>query len=402
MYSDETDVVPSAESCKDVVRQAHAAHRVDTPSQAQQRFADSEDMLRGRYGFVSYPAVDYTPKFPVMTQARVEHLLGFAPGSLPAQNHTPVSDLLGAIIQNSTQGLTNVCTIRHSSTAMSRSMVRFHIVRRKHVDGTIEEVYVIKTRHPSIEPLWDLVITDPVTVVQLLRMEEDHTIPYLVHHLVTCGISCSTAVTSNEPTIGLSHYPFPGARRMETLGWISKGHKFTHEHYHHYEFIRNMLLERDYSRAALLAGGIVGRLAKEALGVSSGTTGPSLDVYEYGSWQEYEGGAVRGDDKLSEEEQDLICGLYKVYTDDSGKQTEDASWWPKQSVWLRCGLYTGFWSADCEAWYQARSNAITTQQAQPKNAAAWKDTLKYYQRDSRIILANKTAACAQYLRNLRV
>jgi hypothetical protein len=55
------------------------------------------------------------------------------------------------------------------------------------------------------------------------------------------------------------------------------------------------------------------------------------------------------DDQLSEEESDLICGVYKVSTDMAsvvlnclfflrislayGDQTADMSWWPKHSTW---------------------------------------------------------------------
>ena len=71
----------------------------------------------------------------------------------------------------------------------------------------------------------------------------------------------------------------------------------------------------------------------------------------------YHDGTNFCDDKLTEAEMDLICGVYKVYTG-LGTQCADCSWWPKQSVWELSGLNVGYWSPDCEIWFQAHLATI--------------------------------------------
>ncbi|KAK0468950.1 hypothetical protein IW261DRAFT_1296088, partial [Armillaria novae-zelandiae] len=61
------------------------------------------------------------------------------------------------------------------------------------------------------------------------------------------------------------------------------------------------------------------------------------------------------DEMLTDDQIDIICGVYKKsQTDRRVQLTEDVSWFPKPSVWKGCGLDVGFWSADAESWYQHR------------------------------------------------
>lgn len=59
-----------------------------------------------------------------------------------------------------------------------------------------------------------------------------------------------------------------------------------------------------------------------------------------------------------------------------GDQTEQRSWWPKSNTWDSCGLNVGYWSADCEDWYQRRLESIRTGRAKPMTASEWRNLLK--------------------------
>jgi len=66
----------------------------------------------------------------------------------------------------------------------------------------------------------------------------------------------------------------------------------------------------------LLKGGIVWRLSWDAVGVEAALGGPSPEVFQTGH-HFFSEQAYLWDDELSEDELNLICGVYKVFT---GKQ----------------------------------------------------------------------------------
>ncbi|THH19829.1 hypothetical protein EUX98_g8703 [Antrodiella citrinella] len=291
---------PSAESCNDVTRQAHVAYSVphitDPP-----RPALSEEILRNRYGLILPADASYELRSqPPLSQAKLEKLFGFCPKSLPLTLRNPLSDFAIGLMRNA-DFLSTMWDLRARNGSCIKTKTSTHVSRylRLSVDGSRGEVYRVEGQGTG-PAHWELIVEDPVSVMQLLRLRGPQSTQYLFQHL-------------------------------------------------------------------------------------------------YGLWHEYEGRGIGGDDALSEEEEGIICGLYKVYTDDSGRQTEDASWWPKQSVWKRCGLYVGYWSEDCERWFQLRLQGIKSCKEQPKNAAAWKDALKYYQNDSRTILAQLSRGASNFL-----
>ncbi|KAF8219506.1 hypothetical protein L208DRAFT_1138156, partial [Tricholoma matsutake] len=67
------------------------------------------------------------------------------------------------------------------------------------------------------------------------------------------------------------------------------------------------------------------------------------------------------DDGLSEDELDLISGVYKVFTGNhKGKSVQEShlSWWPKHSIWAKSGLDMGYWSESSERWFLLQLESI--------------------------------------------
>ncbi|KAJ7145333.1 hypothetical protein C8R43DRAFT_890492, partial [Mycena crocata] len=58
------------------------------------------------------------------------------------------------------------------------------------------------------------------------------------------------------------------------------------------------------------------------------------------------------DPSLTDDEIDLICGVYHVGTG-SCLTTTDQSWWPEPSTWARSAMNVGWWSPYCERWFPA-------------------------------------------------
>ncbi|KAI0074526.1 hypothetical protein K474DRAFT_1561618, partial [Panus rudis PR-1116 ss-1] len=53
-------------------------------------------------------------------------------------------------------------------------------------------------------------------------------------------------------------------------------------------------------------------------------------------------------------------------------QVVDYSWWPKQSTWNTSGLYVGYWTQDCEDWFQARLSHIRAGTTNPRTTSGWR------------------------------
>ncbi|KAF8235939.1 hypothetical protein L208DRAFT_1173788, partial [Tricholoma matsutake] len=85
------------------------------------------------------------------------------------------------------------------------------------------------------------------------------------------------------------------------------------------------------------------------------------------------------DDCLTEDELDLICGVYRIDTGQCnvhGHQTTHISWWPRPSVWEGSGLYVGYWSEDCEHWFQQHLDKCKSGKASLKNPGSWRHSIR--------------------------
>ncbi|KZP02660.1 hypothetical protein FIBSPDRAFT_666587, partial [Athelia psychrophila] len=157
------------------------------------------------------------------------------------------------------------------------------------------------------------------------------------------------------------------------LGWRMEHYLPSAADYIAYEAHRHAFLRSDRGRAAILQGGIVWRLAYDSVDEEIIRHGPydiRTSTYNHfdgdlqGSW----------DDKLTDEELDLICGVYKVRTG-QGIQGSDCSWWPKQSTWEGSGLNIGCWTPDCERWYQRRLELLRGGKETLKTAKQWREAV---------------------------
>ncbi|KAJ7288024.1 hypothetical protein C8J57DRAFT_1047354 [Mycena rebaudengoi] len=178
------------------------------------------------------------------------------------------------------------------------------------------------------------------------------------------------------------------------LGFRPAGFKPSKVDYAEYEQLRDQFLRSPRGRAARLAGGILGRLARDVVSDEEVCLGPSTEVLSTGVrlW-DGTGPTTYWDDVLTEQEVDLICGVYEVAT---GKQKTHISWWPRPRAWLTSGIYTGWWSPDCERWYQRRLEAIGSDSAKPSPQTKWKSHIKFFQEARLVAQANETMA-AEFL-----
>lgn len=170
--------------------------------------------------------------------------------------------------------------------------------------------------HVEGDPEWDLLVQDPITAIECLRRSS----PSLGKaELVNFFLQTGRSFTTRMPI-----FPAPPPTLTPRLGLYSRGGLGErHAHYEPdtldykgYEFDRSAFLAFDRGRAALQEGGIVWRLAVEHFKFDDVLEGP-VDVGS-GLYERFDGDPVGGwDDELADDELDLVCGVYKIFTSEA-------------------------------------------------------------------------------------
>ncbi|KAF8201321.1 hypothetical protein K438DRAFT_1581956, partial [Mycena galopus ATCC 62051] len=154
------------------------------------------------------------------------------------------------------------------------------------------------------------------------------------------------------------------------LGLRPKGFRATLAEYVRYELARNRILHSKRGKLALKKGGVVARLARGIVDPQTVCSGPTKNVHKDGHciWDGIPTSPAYWDDAFTEEEVDIICGLYEH----DGTQKKFASWWPTPAVWKSCGLERGYWTPSCEVWFQSRLAEIRAGNAELHNQNEWR------------------------------
>jgi hypothetical protein len=172
------------------------------------------------------------------------------------------------------------------------------------------------------------------------------------------------------------------------LGSFGTRPQFDATTYAAYERAKRDILSSSLGRVALMHGGIVWRLAQNLVKVKAVTRGPNIiQSFSYSTLD----GRQLVDDGLPQADEDIICSVYHLRTrkfsyfvkrntnlllgHTAGQDTE-VSWWPKTNTWSNSGYNVGYWSADCENWYQERLTEIRQGKAELHMASKWRQILK--------------------------
>ncbi|KAM5539569.1 hypothetical protein V8D89_006678 [Ganoderma adspersum] len=240
----------------------------------------------------------------------------------------------------------------------------------------------------------------------ILRKADPHPPPSAPASDLSSGSPPDSLPTGSEPTSS-------GALRRQRRLLIPYREKRERPSVQDYDTYCQRVLELSHARAAWLKGRIVWRLMLEVTGRNTSASLPTRGALEEelaagpsGALEHCEAvtrpreaqGAVYVDDALSMEELDAIAGVVKVYTG-IGRQTEDASWWPKHSVWVRGSSYTGIWAASDEYWFQRRLKDIYAGKAGPLNAAEWGLALRRNKKMGRLAMTVDQASWEFTYRN---
>lgn len=170
---------------------------------------------------------------------------------------------------------------------------------------------------PESAPL-ELGLQSSVATLEVLRrqfIEGKHVLgpdlDSVINFILDRGIAFNTFIHSTRVS------PPPPERPLYSgLGFRKMGYKPNSIDYRAYTSIRNNFLRTTRCRAALMAGGLIGRIARDIVPYDNVYYGPSDAVFETGFClsEGQRSPAKYWDDRLTGHEIDLICGVYQVYT----------------------------------------------------------------------------------------
>ena len=170
-----------------------------------------------------------------------------------------------------------------------------------------DDLHLIGIRTKPLEKQWYLLAVNSATTVLQIFRESPTGVLAAVRFLLRWGIPFGTPRCRREK-------PYTPERRSRGLGHRPIGFQPNIVDYKAYEDVKAFILHSALGRAALMEGGILWRLAWEVAAHKSVTQGPSSLSQSTGrTW-----GTLRGqflvDDQLETADEDVICGVYHVYT----------------------------------------------------------------------------------------
>ncbi|GJJ11347.1 hypothetical protein Clacol_005579 [Clathrus columnatus] len=203
------------------------------------------------------------------------------------------------------------------------------------------KIYSSKDAHVT---KWYLLVSDAITALQCIREGWGPTLKDITISLASIGVNFHIFKTPPTPR---PHIPI--VLHPPILGYRNQNYTPTTGDYLKYVEIWNAVLKQPRCRTTLARGGILWCLAMEVLDPSSVV---DLDFSQNEHIVHYPTPSNKcWETMLTKADEDILCRVYYIYTG-NGEQTTQVSWWPKQNVWARKGLSTGYWTAQCKEWYQ--------------------------------------------------
>ena len=241
-------------------------------------------------------------------------------------------------------------------------------VKNERQDTT--NLYVIRPVSSSFDPSSWYVATTSATAVLLVFRRQWLTMREIAMAFLDVGIPFHTVEERMKEDSPVPPYRY----RLRGLDARPNGFKPTESDYLAYVEARNEVFNSPRARVLRLRGGIVGRLALEAVPDVTVLEGPSFCDDIIGSTDS----TVFVDDSISDNDLEIVSGVYRVSTV-VGSKTDFShpSWWPKHSAWERAGHSTDQWSPNAESFYVERIQLFQEKEWNLKGSGSWKDTLKY-------------------------
>ena len=302
----------------------------DTPEPEPAQIGDYEvstlEDLRDRYAIVTRPgyAIDPLDAPRRRIDARkAMAILCLDANQVPAVAHQPISDFVSCVVENQRPPRATVALSRKSlvdqkyrfeAKIINHSWLydvwRYGLPRTG-PRGLNDEVFHIVEKNPTSEPPYDIVVFNACDAVHAIYgasfTEWVTSTEALLYYLLGRGISFRTL-----GNIGSYAYPRQPPPVQQSLGYRGADYVFTVDDYNRYSEVKKELLASPHGRAAKLQGGILFRVAGDDVRNVDIANGPSYTSSTIHLANK--GSQLMGDDLLTPEEIDTICGVYQVLT----------------------------------------------------------------------------------------
>ncbi|KAF9071896.1 hypothetical protein BDP27DRAFT_1497764 [Rhodocollybia butyracea] len=305
-----------------------------TPGNVVFEFQDAiDDVAFHRFGFIAQDTIpsDRPVVFSTKVWGQMLDMIGSGrPPKPPVRNqaseHQMCAFFFDLLQAKDLSGAPRCCDLANSQ---SRPGIPFEM-------DFICDYFLIKAQEASYDEPFALAIPNASTVLEIARRNWGPKTVDIMKCLLKEGVPFRTLKPYTRP----QQYIAPPTRRVGALGIRPAGFSPRMEEYRAYEHRRNEFLRSARGRAALLSGGLVARLARDIVNENDVFDGPTVNALTSSEkafclWDQTQNHAF-WDDKLTEEEVDLICGTYEVVTDGT-MQTSFRSWWPRPAAWKVCG-----------------------------------------------------------------
>lgn len=314
LVNDETDGPIGAYSSTADLERTHGEtpHNpaADDVPQLAPHFEPPEDTAYYRFGFIQ-PSENTIQNAPRKIEwSEVCNLVGRYRDSTSWTVSQSLKDSLGYFFgylssANSTEHLpAYICDLQREDRLESAQVA----IRREVLSNQTYYIISPKTGDGGFE----LLLKSAASVMEIVRSGWGPDVLSVAHKLFDRRIAFNLCSRAPPPlTKLLKLRPAYGG-----LGYRSEGYKPDRMDYIAYEATRNVFLRSPRGRAAMLEGGILARLASEVLSYDRVCYGPSDDVIEEGVclWDSNKHSLGYWDDCLTDDEKDLICGVYRVDT----------------------------------------------------------------------------------------
>ncbi|KAL0062227.1 hypothetical protein AAF712_010909 [Marasmius tenuissimus] len=250
-----------------------------------------------------------------------------------------------------------------------------------------------------------ILVHDPLAVLRLIRTESGAAYSDAASALYREGVKFQTLVQGPaHHDVGISSVLEGQTDKVQVckgprLGYMKREHQPDAYDFFAYISARNQFLRVGKGRAAALAGGVITRIVKEVVEEERVINGPDVpEVFSDGKCYFKEGEVGYWDDYLTEREVDLICGVYYCETNNTENYGDERflsshrSWFPRPGAFNSSNLNVGFWSKDCEKWYQHRVRNSRSQRADALGGRRWRGAVQFNSLVPKIVKENRSLA----------
>ncbi|CAK5266923.1 unnamed protein product [Mycena citricolor] len=341
-----------------------------------------------------------------MIKPRVSaHFLGNGTSSTPKPPSDAALALLQALskakrVRDLPNDLFDLGNDKIADDIWSNSGVRVTLLQGVSAQAHRSTGYVLKPRNQAA-PGRQVLIFSAASVMHLVRCR-CQTWGEIISHLYHLGSPFHVVV--EDSIFGPSSHQ-PDLYQCRSLGVRPESYIPEQQDLRTYwDSVKRFLLS-PRGRLALQAGGVVARLARKVI-VDSELELRSDDVnIETAEELVRSGDTAVYYHALMQEEMDLVLGVYSVEmnqldpTARNGHQEKRVSWWPQSAAFFTSGMSVGWWTPDCERWFQGILQEMAQGRAVVLNNTRWKERIRGYSAAWRLS-KNLDAVCADFLTNI--